>query len=607
MSATYQVEKANTGGVTWRPVLVPLFLLVVAFWSVTQVSAALLGYASALGQPWLSIGSLSIYAPWAWIPWTLKYMATPAGPALMKGMGVGAFVVVIAVGWFIVSVIAHQKRVNAAQGLHGSASFASHDDVLRSGLVNSSGGVYVGAWKPPGTDGYLYLRDDGPAHVLGFAPTRSGKGVGLVIPTMLSWQHSVVAYDIKGELWSLTAGYRSQGSNVFCFAPTQVGSAKYNPFSAIRIGTPRETADIQIVADMLVDRGDNATTGSDGSYWDEAAKSFLTGMITHCCYVAHKKGRQATFRDLLDLIANPNKELKDTLKALLTYEHSETPWKDEAGNETHTHPVVARQARVMHGKEDKDRSGVFSTVMACLRLYDDPLLTENLSASSFAITDLVNQERPTSVYVVVPPSDRDRLRPIVRLFFSQVIGQLTERMDFQSGTQVQRKQRLLLMIDEFPSLGKMQILESALAYMAGYGLKAYLIAQDLTQIKGAYSEHEAVVANCHIRVAFAPNTVDTAELLSTMTGVTTVIHETATYSGGRFASVANQRSATVQFVERPLMTPDEVMRLRLSKNRKPGQQLVFIAGEKPILCDTILYYIDPTFVGRATLSPPKTP
>lgn len=599
--SNYNVSRPNYGGINWRPVALPIVILCCGFWAVTQVAAHGMGYARELGDPWGRIGPLAVYAPWAWVGWVLKYLGTPVAPALWKALGVGGLFVLTAIAFFIASMVASQRRSAMAAGLHGSARFADHTDLQASGLLTSKDGVYVGAWRNAATGYVHYLRDGGPAHVLGFAPTRSGKGVGLVIPTLLAWPESVVVFDIKGENFALTSGYRKTLGAVFCFCPTQENSARYNPLAAIRIGTTRETSDVQIVANLLVDRGDGS---GESSYWDEAAQGFLTGIITHVCYVARNQGKVPTLERVINLIADPSRTLEDTLKEVLATEHSTTPWTDDDGNKTKCHPVVGRQVRIMAEKADKDRSGVYSTVMAALRIYDDQLLSKNLSASDFTVEDLVNST--VSLYLVVPPSDRERLRPIIRLIFGQIIGQLTESMSFSGGKQVTRSNRLLLMIDEFPSLGKLPILESALAYMAGYGLKAYLIAQDLTQIKSAYGEHEAVVANCHIRVAFAPNTVDTAELLSTMSGTTTVAHESATYSGSRLSTVSSSRSTTVQFVERPLMTVDEIMRLRLTRNGIPGEQIVFIAGQRPIMCQNILYYSDPTFSTRSKKQPSAT-
>src|SRR5262249_31711213 len=161
------------------------------------------------------------------------------------------------------------------------------------------------------------------------------------------------------------------------------------------------------------------------------------------------------------------------------------------------HPVVKEKVQEMLDKEDKDFSGVLSTAKTALTLYSDPLVADNTSAGDFHIDDLVNNTRPVSLYLVVPPSDKIRLRPLTRLIFTMIANALPERMVFQGAEQQRNLHRLLLLIDEFPSLNRMEIFADALSYMAGYGLKAYLITQDIRQIIDAYGQNESIVSNCH--------------------------------------------------------------------------------------------------------------
>jgi type IV secretion system protein VirD4 len=158
---------------------------------------------------------------------------------------------------------------------------------------------------------------------------------------------------------------------------------------------------------------------------------------------------------------------------------------------------------------------------------------------------------------------------------------------------------MLLLIDEFPALGKLEIFEEALAFIAGYGLKALLITQDLSQLTKAYSKDESIMSNCHIRIAFAPNKIETAELLSKMSGASTVAHTQRNFSGSRLSVVLNNVSTNEQLSQRPLLTPDETMRL------PPTDELVFVAGHAPIYCQKIIYYKDPALVKRQMLGAAK--
>jgi type IV secretion system protein VirD4 len=188
-------------------------------------------------------------------------------------------------------------------------------------------------------------------------------------------------------------------------------------------------------------------------------------------------------------------------------------------------------------------------------------------------------------------------------------------MVFEGAEQRSNRHRLLLLIDEFPSLNRMEIFADALSYMAGYGLKAYLITQDIRQIVDAYGQNESIVSNCHVRIAFAPNQLETAELLSKMTGTTTVQKATYNFSGSRFAPVMNHINASVDNVQRPLMTPDEVLRLLPPRKRgegnqerivAPGQMLIFVSGHCPILGTQMLYFLDPVLNARAAVPPPNS-
>ena len=206
-----------------------------------------------------------------------------------------------------------------------------------------------------------------------------------------------------------------------------------------------------------------------------------------------------------------------------------------------------------------------------------------------------------SLYLVVPPADKDRLKPLVRLIINQVARTLTEQLVLQDNpATAPDRHHLLLLIDEFPALGKLEVFQESLAYFAGYGLKAYLIAQDLTQLHAAYGRDESLVSNCHLRIASAPNRIETAELLSKMAGSMTVHHTTRTYTGGRLDPALMHLMAAEQATERRLLTPDEALRL------PADDLLIFVAGHAPIYGRKIKYYNDREFTRRARISAPAS-
>ena len=383
------------------------------------------------------------------------------------------------------------------------------------------------------------VRHDGPEHVICFAPTRSGKGVGLVIPTLLSWTGSVLVYDIKKENWALTAGWRRLFSHVWRFEPTAPDSVRFNPLLEIRRGL-NEVKDAQNVADILVD-----PTGEKESkdHWQTSAHALLVGTILHVLYAERDK----TLSGVATFLSDPARSQTDMLKGMLA-----TPHLPEG-----PHPVVAQVAREMLNKSNNERSGVFSTAMACLGLYRDPVIARNTSAADFRIADLMNADRPASLYLVVPPSDLARTRPIIRLVLNQIGRRLTESM--QVGGKTSYRHRLLLLLDEFPSLGRLDFFESALAYLAGYGIKAFLIAQSLNQLEKAYGPNNSILDNCHVRLTYAANDDKTARRISDMLGQATEKKMQRTYSGSGLW--LTNRSESEQEYARPLLTASEVTQL----------------------------------------------
>jgi type IV secretion system protein VirD4 len=607
------------GAYNWRASVTGFLFLVIVCFAATQHIAARFRYQAALGIPLLRTRSAAFYQPFAWVIWGWRY-STSKDERIRKPLFEGEMIVVAgsfvsALAFFVFTNRRSHRLSKNAEDLHGSARWASENDIRETGLLDAKHGVYVGGWSRE-SGGYVsYLRHNGPEHVLAFAPTRSGKGVGLVIPTLLAWEESAIVYDIKGENWAKTAGFRNQhGHLCFKFSPVeQKATSRFNPLAEVRLFTPRDVSDAQNIANMIVRTGEDSP---QERYWQDAAASITTGMILHVCYEAAIDGRTACLADLAQVFTRPGANFRDTLKDLMNFEHDPGfghLWQMRTGERTLTHPVVKEKVQEMLDKEERDFGGVLSTAKTALTLYSDPLVAQNTSTSDFRIDDLVNQDQPVSLYLVVPPSDKIRLRPLIRLIFTMTVNRLTEKMVFEGAAQKRNKHRLLMLIDEFPSLNRMEIFADALSYMAGYGLKAYLITQDIRQIVDAYGNNESIVSNCHVRIAYAPNQHDTAELLSKMTGTMTVAKASYNFSGSRFSPVMQHVNASVDHVARPLMTPDEVSRLRPARKVgdgdeerivAPGQMLIFISGHRPILGTQMLYFLDPYLSARAEIPPP---
>ncbi|MDO5693508.1 MAG: IncP-type conjugal transfer protein TraG [Pseudomonadota bacterium] len=610
-SPLYNLPTQGSGkrlsGVMWEVVVVGLLAILLVSWAATQYLASKLGYQAALGEP-IANFIRPIYQPFAWIVWGWKYgdMDNPMVKDIFGNAYMGVTGGVLG-GIFLAAYMSYRRTRNLSSGsehIHGSAHWATPEEATATGLLGTGQGVYVGAYQRPGSQRVEYLRHDGPEHIMAFAPTRSGKGVGLVLPTLLSWPHSALIYDIKGENFALTAGWRREeaGNHTLKFEPTATdgSSVRFNPLEEIRLRTDKEVSDVQNIVTMIVDPDGKGLN----DHWAKTGHALLVGAVLHVLYAEPDK----TLTGVSNFLSDPSRTLLDTLNYMLGTEHDPDGSREWAEN---VHPVVAASARDMLNKSENEMSGVLSTAMSFLTLYRDPVVSRNTAVSEFKVRDLMNADKPVSLYLVVPPSDKDRLKPLIRLIVNQVVRTLTEKMEFKDGRSVASyKHRLLLLIDEFPSLGKLDIFEEALAFIAGYGMKAYLIIQDISQLWTAYGKDESIFSNCHVRVAYAPNKIETAELLSKMTGTATIVKESTSYSGDRLQPMLGNVSTSQQEVSRALLTPDEVMRLPAAKKdakgnvTEAGDMLVFVAGHSPIYGKQILYFLDPTFSARAKIAAP---
>jgi type IV secretion system protein VirD4 len=559
------------------------------FWSATQYVAAQLSDALELGAPWVTIADVRVFPPWDWVLWDQRF-GTLAPTVFRNASSITALAALT--GTLVAAIIALRRKSSAPSSAHGSSRWATTAEIKKAGLLRERGVVLCqtsdasfrtsvdGSANEKIVAGRLgrLICHDGPEHVFCFAPTRSGKGVGLVVPTLLSWPHSVLVYDIKKENWALTAGWRKHFSRVWRFEPTATDSVRFNPLLEIRKGLS-EVKDTQNVADILVD-----PTGEKESrdHWQLTAHNLLCGAILHVLYAEADK----TLSGVAGFLSDPARTQVETLKRMLMTAHLRSG----------PHPLVAQAAREMLNKSENELSGVVSTAMACLGLYRDPVVARNTASSDFRIADLMNADVPVSLYLVVPPSDLTRTRPIIRLLLNQIGRRLTESMHV--GGKTAYKHRLLLLLDEFPTLGRLEFFETALAFIAGYGLKAVLIAQSLNQLEKAYGPHNAILDNCHIRLTYAANDDKTARRISDLLGQATERKLHRTYSGkGLFLT---HRTESEQEHARSLLTPAEV-------NQLPADDaILFAGGVLPYRARKIRYFLDGRFHGRAGRPPPDS-
>jgi type IV secretion system protein VirD4 len=540
--------------VLWGQILIVLAIALATTWTATQWTAWRLGYQPELGQPWTTVGELPLYPPPAFFLWWYWFDAYAprifVEGAVIAGSG-GFAAVIIAIGMSV-----WRAREAKAVTTYGSARWANEADIRSAGLLGLDG-VFLGRFARE------YLRHNGPEHVLCFAPTRSGKGVGLVIPTLLTWPGSAIVHDIKGENWHLTAGWRSRFGKALLFDPTNPDSAAYNPLLEVRQG-PSEVRDVQNIADVLVDPEGSIERRN---HWEKTSHALLVGAILHVLYAERDK----TLAGVANFLSDPRRPIEATLTAMMRIHHlGDRP-----------HPVVSSAARELLNKSENERSGVLSTAMSFLGLYRDPIVAKVTSRCDWKIADLIEQDQPATLYLVVPPSDISRTKPLARLVLNQIGRRLTEELESK-----RRRHRLLLMLDEFPALGRLDFFESALAFMAGYGLKSFLIAQSLNQIEKAYGPNNSILDNCHVRVSFATNDERTAKRVSDALGTATEIRDSRNYAGHRLSPWLGHLMVSRQETARPLLTPGEVMQLPAM------EQLVLVSGLPPIRARKARYFED---------------
>ncbi|TGQ66029.1 MAG: conjugal transfer protein TraG [Mesorhizobium sp.] len=553
--------------ILWGQILTVFLIVLLTSWAATQWTAWRLGFQAQLGPPWFELAGLPVYYPPALFWWWYFYDAYAPDIFVEGGLiavSGGFLSVIVAIGMSV-------WRAREAKNVHtyGSARWAGKREVEAAGLLGAEGVVL-------GRHDRHYLRHDGPEHVLCFAPTRSGKGVGLVVPSLLTWPGSAIVHDIKGENWQLTAGFRALHGRVLLFDPTNSRSSAYNPLLEVRRGE-WEVRDVQNIADILVDPEGSL---EKRNHWEKTSHALLVGAILHVLYAEKDK----TLAGVASFLSDPRRPIESTLSAMMKTAHL---------GETGPHPVIASAARELLNKSDNERSGVLSTAMSFLGLYRDPVVAEVTRRCDWRIADIVGSKQPATLYLVVPPSDINRTKPLIRLLLNQIGRRLTEDLHTKTS-----RHRLLLMLDEFPALGRLDFFESALAFMAGYGLKSFLIAQSLNQIEKAYGPNNSILDNCHVRVSFATNDERTAKRVSDALGTATEMRAMKNYAGHRLSPWLGHLMVSRQETARQLLTPGEVMQL------PPSDEIVMVAGAPPIRAQKARYYEDARFRGRV-LPPPK--
>lgn len=473
------------------------------------------------------------------------------------------------IGW---AIVAKQNRP-----LHGAARFANTAEIRKAGLLDPKGGldktILVG--KKNGR----YLTYGGYQFVILAAPTRSGKGVGIVIPNCLNFSDSLVVLDIKGENFDITSGFRAKhGQKVYLFAPFDENGVthRYNPLEYISDDPAQRLSDIDAIGTALYSGG----TQND-KFWSENAKDLFRGL---CLFVLERNDLPKTFGEILRQASGKGKPLKE-------YIYEELKKAQDEGR-PFSNACIDCLNRVLSNSENT-LAGIVATFGTPLLIFQNPRVDLATSANDFDLRE-VRRER-MSIYFKVPPNKLKEGSVLVNLFFDQLLNLNTRVLPSQDKT---LKHQCLVLLDEMTSIGRVAMIAQAVSYMAGYNMRLLTIIQNKSQLEDAYGKAGALtlLSNHALMVMYAPSpTVQSdAQEYSEMLGYETV------KSRSRTASM-NSSSTSTSDQRRALMLPQEIRELGQTR------EIVSLENCKPILCDKIRYYEDPDFTSRANLPPPTIP
>ena len=473
------------------------------------------------------------------------------------------------IGW---AVIAKQNRP-----LHGAARFANTAEIRKAGLLDPKGGldktILVG--KKHGR----YLTYGGYQFVILAAPTRSGKGVGIVVPNCLNYSDSLVVLDIKGENFDITSGFRAKhGQKVYLFAPFDEAGVthRYNPLEYISDDPAQRLGDIDAIGTALYSGGNQ-----NDKFWSENAKDLFRGL---CLFVLERKDLPKTFGEILRQASGKGKPLKE-------YIFEELKKAQDAGH-PFSNACIDCLNRVLSNSENT-LAGIVATFGTPLLIFQNPRVDLATSANDFDLRE-VRRER-ISIYFKMPPNKLKEGSVLVNLFFDQLLNLNTRVLPSQDKT---LKHQCLVLLDEMTSIGKVAMIAQAVSYMAGYNMRLLTIIQNKSQLEDVYGKAGALtlLSNHALMIMYAPSpTVQSdAQEYSEMLGYETV------KSRSRTSSMQSSSTSTSD-QRRALMLPQEIRELGQTR------EIVSLENCKPILCDKIRYYEDPDFTCRANLPPPSIP
>ena len=444
------------------------------------------------------------------------------------------------------------------ESIHGDARWASKKDIKRANLRSKTGAL-LGKYQNK------LLVADGFQHILLFAPTGSGKGVGFVIPNLLFWSDSVIVHDIKLENYELTSGWRQKKlkQRVFLWNPADPNGISncYNPMDWISKKPGKMVDDIQKIGNFLL---------PEQEFWQNEARSLLVGIMLYL--MCEKSGKKRTLGEVLRTLRNDD-VIYNLAVAL-----------DTIGGDLH--PVAYMNIAAYLQKPDKERGSVTSTANSSIELWANPLIDTTTGSSDFNLHKF--KKTGHTLYVGLTPDNIKRLEPLMKIFYQQAAAFFTERLPNKDD-----KHGVLMLMDEFPTLGKMEQFQAGIAYFRGYKVRLFLIIQDTEQLKGIYEESgmNSFLSNSTYRITFAANNMETANLISQLLGNKTA--DQISYNRPKYLDLnPGARSLHLSHVQRALLLPQEVIQL------PKEEQILLIESFPPVKSKKIFYYNEKLFTKR---------
>jgi len=581
-----------------------LFFKIVTFaaiftgiWAATQNFAKSVGYDPLwVGEPFYTLFNTPLYRPFNIAVWAVKfYKQTAIHPYLYNASKITGIVALSAILFYFLIEFVIMK--NGLSNIFGTARWGNKNDLKKSGLLQKKGGMVLGQLssaklfaKYDNVKDSVILHMKKPAqkiiqsgiyNTILSAPTRSGKGVSCVIPTLLSYPGSVIVLDFKGENFNFTSGFRSKFGKVYRWEPTGENGHHFNPMMEIREGEDA-FSDANLIADILTtpaSGGGNATS----EHFQSGAKDFLTSLILHCLCSDWKNKSLPGCREFLAQgdPTDPNNK-KYIYDLMINSDH---------GDEI-IHQKVVEGAMAQRNRPDDEGGSMLSTVNNALNVFADPKIMRNTWNSEFYIDEFAETKTPISLYLTIQYSDVQRISSLIRMFVTLFSRRFTSGET--SAADRKFKVPLLFILDEFDKLGRMDELEMNMGIHNGFGIHYFLIFQSLNQLNKIYTKDHSFLAHCRNSIFYAPGAgeIDSAELISKILGKESISRASISYSGGKSQVGYSSKNVSSQEQERNLMNADEIIKL-------PLENFILICqGKPPYIGKKNVYYEDKLFKSR---------